>query len=129
MAVPVDPPGTRLLLVPTHAHRGRTMSDTSAQLDGTALAKALRGWLPERRWFGGKGRSIRSVKVVSQTCLRDDDPTLHHMLIEVSYGDGQPEIYQVPVGVASTVPEHLTGVEIGAVGSATAYDALHDADF
>src|SRR3954452_11525024 len=105
------------------------MSSTSPQLDTTALAKALRHWLPERRWFGGKGRGIRSVKVVSETCLRDGDPSLHHVLIDVSYGDGQPETYQVPVGIASTVPEHLTGVEIGAVGSATAYDALHDADF
>src|SRR3954453_13706852 len=102
------------------------MSSTSPQLDTTALAKALRGWLPDRRWFGGKGRGIRSVKVVSQTCLREGDPSLHHVLIDVSYGDGQPETYQVPVGIASTVPEHLTGVAIGPVGSGAVYDAWHN---
>ncbi len=105
------------------------MSNPSPQLDSAALAKALRGWLPDRRWFGGKGRTIRSVKVVSQTCLRDGDPSLHHVLVDVSYGDGQPETYQVPVGIATSVPEHLTGVEIGPVGPGAAYDALHDAEF
>jgi maltokinase len=105
------------------------MSNGATQLDTTALARTLRTWLPERRWFGGKGRGIRSVKVHSHTCLRDGDPTLYHVLVEVSYGDGQPEIYQVPVGIATTVPEHLAGVEIGAVGSGAAYDALHDAEF
>jgi maltokinase len=102
---------------------------TSRPFEPSALAKTLRAWLPERRWFGGKGRGIRSVKVMSQTCLREGDPSLHQVLIEVSYGDGQPEIYQVPVGIASTIPEQLSSVEIGHVGGKVAYDALHDAEF
>src|SRR3954469_1645958 len=98
-------------------------------LDATALTKALRGWLPDRRWFGGKGRPIKSVKVVSSTCLREQPPSLHHVLVEVAYRDGGSDLYQVPVGIAPTVPEELAGVEIGRVGESSAYDALHDADF
>jgi maltokinase len=51
------------------------------------------------------------------------------VLVAVAYRDGESDLYQVPVGVASRVPEELTGVEIGPVGEGAAYDALHDADF
>jgi maltokinase len=105
------------------------MTSASPQLDATGLGKSLRKWLPDCRWFGGKGRPIRGVKVVAQTCLRDGDPSLHHVLVEVNYRDGDRDLYQVPVGAATTVPEELTGVEIGPAGDRTAYDALHDSDF
>jgi maltokinase len=102
---------------------------SSPQLDATGLGKSLRKWLPECRWFGGKGRPIRGVKVVAQTCLRDGDPSLHHVLVEITYRDGERDLYQVPVGAATTIPEELAGVEIGPAGDRTTYDALHDADF
>jgi maltokinase len=105
------------------------VTNASTQLDAAALAKALRSWLPDRRWFGGKGRPIKSVKVVAQTCLRESDPSLHHVLIQVAYRDGESDLYQVPVGVAARVAEELAGVVIGPIGNRTAYDALHDAEF
>jgi maltokinase len=98
-------------------------------IDSTALASALHGWLPERRWFGGKGRELADVEIVDVTTLRMAEPTLYHVLVAVRYVDGAVDLYQVPVGLAATVPDELTGVEIGRVGDATAYDALHDADF
>src|SRR5882672_4123542 len=116
MALLADPCRARVLLVPTHPDRGRTVTNASPQFDAAALAKALRAWLPERRWFGGKGRPIKSVKVASSTCLRDGDPSLHHVLVDIAYRDGELDLYQIPVGIATTVPEELTGVEIGRVG-------------
>jgi maltokinase len=104
-------------------------STSGPRIDAAGLGKALRAWLPERRWFGGKGRPIKSVKVVTDTCLRESEPSLHHVLIEVAYRDGEQDLYQVPVGIATTVPEELAGVEIGPVSNGAAYDALHDADF
>jgi maltokinase len=97
--------------------------------DSPAVSAVLRDWLPEQRWFGGKGRDIRSVTVIKDTPLRDSDPALHHLLIKVTYADRGVDTYQVPVGIAQDLPEHLAGTAIGPVGDATAYDALHDADF
>jgi maltokinase len=98
-------------------------------LDRAVLASSLTEWLPSQRWFGGKGRDIRSVDVVNDTLLREDEPSLHHVVIRVEYADGGDELYQVPIGLAAGLPEHLTSTEIGPGGAATAYDALHDPDF
>src|SRR3954467_9113103 len=128
MALLADPCRARLLLVPADPDRGRTVTNAPS-IDTAGLAKALRGWLPACRWFGGKGRPIKSVKVVRDTCLREGEPSLHHVLVSIAYRDGQSDLYQVPVGIAAQIPEELAGVEIGPVGDGVAYDALHDAEF
>jgi maltokinase len=98
-------------------------------LDRTAFASSLSEWLPSQRWFGGKGRDISNVDVVNDTVLREEEPSLHHVVIRIDYTDGGDDLYQVPIGLAAGLPEHLTSTEIGPVGDATAYEALHDPDF
>src|SRR5689334_8700264 len=91
------------------------MAHTAAGAPFTArLTGLLAAWLPQQRWFGGKGRRIESVGI--RSCLtvveldkgaagRDSGPArLLHVLADVAFaaeGEGreQPQTYQVFVGV------------------------------
>jgi maltokinase len=66
---------------------GHTVGDASF---GGRLAELLADWLPRQRWFGGKGRAVKSVAVTS--CLQlagfgpgadPGGPRLWHVLAEV----------------------------------------------
>jgi maltokinase len=116
-------------------------------LDGRAtarLAELLAGWLPEQRWFGGKGRTIESVTLsscVAATEVGDDhgdEVRLWHVLAEVTYRDAAangepPQTYQVFVGVRRSLPDRLRHAAIGSPDNAVpelagyCYDGLHDA--
>jgi maltokinase len=110
------------------------------------LAALLVDWLPQQRWFGGKGIGIDSVTIESFQRLFDgypapsaDEPTVWHMLVRArlrtAVGE-TPEIhtYQLFLGVRpGPLPHSLTHAAIGAPGEVVSelggvcYDALHDA--
>lgn len=92
------------------------------------LTELLRGWLPEQRWFAGKGREIDDVTIESDTELRSGDPGLRHLILRVAQGD-TADRYQVLLGVREQLPDRLKHAEIGwcADGAGCAYDAAHDA--
>jgi maltokinase len=55
---------------------------------------ALPAWLQRQRWFGGKGASIASVRVVDEATVGD----LHVAAIEVRYSGGRnPDRYLLPL--------------------------------
>ena len=56
-------------------------------------------WLPEQRWFGGKGRAIRSVEESASARLSDD---LRLVVAHVEYDDGGSEDYQLVLGPEGT---------------------------
>jgi maltose alpha-D-glucosyltransferase / alpha-amylase len=67
------------------------------------LEAALRKWMPARRWFGGKARTIQNLAIkevipLSQASQRHGSVDL--IMIGVEYVDGEPETYVVPVGCA-----------------------------
>jgi maltokinase len=90
------------------------------------LRGTLHEWLPRQRWFAGKGRPITSYDIESDTVLRDEDPALHIAILRVNYEDGEPERYQLIVGLRSDLPQRLEYAVIGHVDSRAAYDAVHD---
>lgn len=94
------------------------------------VADALRDWLPEQRWFAGKGREVSGVSVVAETSitlLPDPESDLTHAVAEVSYTDGTAERYQVFIGYLRELPEKLAHVRIGELPDGwIAYDALWD---
>jgi maltokinase len=112
------------------------------------IAGLLAAWLPEQRWFGGKGRPIRAVSLASCLPLLDfaEGPRLWHVLAAVSFEDGAsaggaaeapadpPQLYQVYVGVRDSLPDGLRHAAIGSPDhglpelGGICYDALHDAD-
>lgn len=111
-----------------------------------AFGRLVAGWLPERRWFGGKGRSMESVRVVSCAQLVDTDSAeggrvrMWHLLVEVAFSGGENHTYQIFLGARAAVPEHLRHAalqdpdelmarlpaRVVGQGAMQCYDALHD---
>jgi maltokinase len=92
---------------------------------------ALALWLPEQRWFAGKGAPITGVAIAADTTVVDGDPGLRHMIVAVSQGGpGQPRTtgrYQLLTGVRRQVPGWLQHAVIGPAGrDGIAYEGLHD---
>jgi maltokinase len=94
------------------------------------LAELLVGWLPQQRWFGGKGREIRGGHGTAEL-LRDGDPQVWTYLLTVEFADGGSDTYFVPLSVRSHSGDALDYALIGDVTAADGrqvwvHDALHD---
>jgi maltokinase len=110
------------------------------------LAALLADWLPQQRWFGGKGTGIESVAIDSFEQLFDRDPAhsatepvLWHLLVTARLRAAVDEVpetqtYQVFLGVRPSLPHWLVHAAIGGPGEVVSelggvcYDALHDAE-
>jgi trehalose synthase-fused probable maltokinase len=51
--------------------------------------------LPDRRWFGGKGRAIGEVQVVDEAVIDDGPPALVAALVKVIFSDGHEDYYNL----------------------------------
>ncbi|HEY2792262.1 MAG TPA: maltokinase, partial [Micromonosporaceae bacterium] len=51
-------------------------------------------WLPQQRWYAGRGRTITEVTPAAITPLGE---SLEHMLLSVAYADGGTDLYQIVV--------------------------------
>ncbi|PSM40800.1 maltokinase [Streptomyces dioscori] len=97
----------------------------------TSLADLLQAWLPEQRWFAGKGRRVTDLSLLSVTELH---PACLHLLI--STGDGSSpsrpgDCYQLLLGVGEVLPPRLAHARIGRASQGplaglTVYDALQE---
>jgi maltokinase len=98
----------------------------------TGLHELLAGWLPDQRWFGGKGRAIRAVEIESSAVLHEDstdDAVVRHLILRVDAEDGGTDRYQLLLGSRpGELPQRLQHAVIGEADGATVYDAVHDAD-
>lgn len=69
---------------------------------GTARAtletRILPAFLPKQRWFGSKSRFIKSTRIRDWGVLPRDEAAL--LLVEVTYAEGEPETYFLPVAFA-----------------------------
>jgi maltokinase len=57
----------------------------------------LEQWLPEQRWFGGKGRPIATVELVDEAVVDDEHPSLVLAVVAVRYEDGGADLYHLPL--------------------------------
>jgi maltose alpha-D-glucosyltransferase / alpha-amylase len=97
-----------------------------------ALSRALERWLPQRRWYAGKGRIIRSVSIDDAITL-DGDDNVALVVANVSFAEGDDQRYAVPVmrigrdlaetGDRSTSPATIAQLDDGAL----LVDAMSDA--
>lgn len=87
-------------------------ADTAAQWDAPVLTvhaawerglfsaleqKVLPSYLQQCRWFGGKGRKLRDVKVVQQAAFPETDVRL--LVVETAFLEGMPDQYGLPLAI------------------------------
>jgi maltokinase len=90
--------------------------------------EALAAWLPQQRWFAGKGTPITGLAVAADTTLVGGDPGLRHLIVDVTQATGT-DAYQLFLGLRADLPDRLEHVRIGPAGHGlVAYDGLHDPD-
>jgi maltose alpha-D-glucosyltransferase / alpha-amylase len=103
------------------------------------LQQVLPGYISQQRWFGGKSRTIGSVRVASSTRVPSNEAALTG--VEVSYKNEPTtaaEVYQIPLAVASGAQAEelrknspravIAPLDRIAKGSVV-YDATADEDF
>jgi maltose alpha-D-glucosyltransferase/alpha-amylase len=54
-------------------------------------------YLLKMRWFGGKARHIQSIKAIEYAFMPLKEDAIIIMLLEVTYQEGLPDIYQLPL--------------------------------
>jgi maltokinase len=97
------------------------------------LSRAIKDYLADARWFGGKGRDfeVTGVRRLAEVPMPPDVARVVINLVEATYGPGDLEIYQLPLAYY-TEPEHrLDHAFVGwwedpELGWVHVYDALHD---
>ena len=99
------------------------------------LEQVLPGYIAQRRWFGGKSRTIRSAQITAMTPLPGTEAAL--AAVNVLYDDGSSDLYQLPLAMATDgEAEKLRETAAGAViatlkredGPITLYDATANAE-
>ncbi|MDQ3455014.1 MAG: hypothetical protein M3513_06055 [Actinomycetota bacterium] len=92
----------------------------------SALADLLREWLPEQRWFGGKGRTLSTVELDSFPL--DGDPQIELYRARIGYADGGFETYLVPLTRRDWYDGGLARALVGEMDDPPrfVYDAMRD---
>ncbi len=67
----------------------------------SGLENELCAYLQGRRWFGGKGREIKSVQIRDSIGVPTGRAEAFVLLLEVDYREGDPENYLLPVSAAT----------------------------
>ncbi|HEX9446224.1 MAG TPA: maltose alpha-D-glucosyltransferase [Candidatus Binatia bacterium] len=90
------------------------------------LEKILPEYLQKCRWFGGKARQIRSVKIAEVFRLPYDSTAAYIVFAEVQYVGGLPETYLLPLAFAA--PERLPEIAQASPAAAVARVNVSDGD-
>lgn len=90
------------------------------------LPELLRQWLPEQRWFAGKGRGLSTVDTMPIELSQDPLVELH--LVYVGYGDGGSDVFIVPLSRRTDRDDQLERVLVGELDEDPrwVYDAMRD---
>jgi len=92
----------------------------------TTLTDLLAGWIPQQRWFAGKGRAISSVSLQSRALLDSDAGVRTLDLVLAVDHEGEIVRYQVPVTLRAEVPADLGHARIGECDEGVVHDGLVD---
>jgi maltokinase len=92
------------------------------------LNTALTEWLPQQRWYGGKGTAVTSVVVEHEERLPGEHD-VRHTLLRVTDEGGGSELYQLLLGYsADELEPRLKPGQVGLVKGQHVFDAVHDPD-
>ncbi|TAN35031.1 maltose alpha-D-glucosyltransferase [bacterium] len=73
-------------------------------LSGTSkerLENVLLGYVRQRRWFGGKARRLKAARITDVAGVPGADGTAYLHTVVMSYLEGDPETYQLPLAYAN----------------------------
>lgn len=85
----------------------------------------LPAWLPTRRWFGGKARTVKEITLAHDFALGETE--WYFVVVRVAYEDGAPDFYSIPLGCA---PEgEIDSPELAKLAQGADGEWLHDATF
>ncbi|HET8569121.1 MAG TPA: maltose alpha-D-glucosyltransferase [Candidatus Limnocylindria bacterium] len=93
-----------------------------------ALEAVLPQYIAGRRWSFGKARKVIACRIAEATPLREADAAV--LLVELSYSEGEPETYVLPLSIApdasadETVARLRSGVLVDALGQRALAGAL-----
>ena len=65
------------------------------------MLTALRAYIRRARWFGGKGKAIRTISVANHLIVPTRNHPVFILLLEITYSSGGTEHYIVPLGFAT----------------------------
>ncbi len=68
------------------------------------LERALQSWLPSRRWFGGKAKTIKYVRVQETIRVPLGAEKAFFVFLQVEYVQAEPDIYVLPLACAVGEP-------------------------
>ena len=96
--------------------------------------RILPGYLTRQRWFGGKARTIQSLRILEWMSVSRAKDSAKVLLVRVSYVEGSPEIYVLPLAKTAHDPDQelpkgalaLANIKGGAV---VLFEAVHDETF
>ncbi|WP_161888214.1 maltose alpha-D-glucosyltransferase [Pontibacter russatus] len=100
--------------------------------------QVLPSYISQRRWFGGKARTVQRMQVVNNMPMPLGKAGASLLFIEVSYNEGLPELYQLPMAFATDEEEqelrdHAPGSIISRAviegKEGVLYDALFSEEF
>jgi maltose alpha-D-glucosyltransferase/alpha-amylase len=104
-----------------------------------ALEAALGAYLPGRRWFSGKARRMRAVRIQEALRMPYAQSVAYIVLVQVDYTEGDSETYVLPLTFAGgnraeQVRQELPQVIVARLRAADAadgvlYEALGDREF
>lgn len=102
------------------------------------LRPRLANYLKDRRWFGGKARAIRSIMIPEVIPFPFGPAVAHLTSLTVSYTDGNPETYVLPLMTATgeeakrvqrDLPQAIVTTVRGEEGEGLLYEVVWDNDF
>ncbi|MDQ3118387.1 MAG: maltose alpha-D-glucosyltransferase [Verrucomicrobiota bacterium] len=99
--------------------------------------EVLPDYVRNRRWFGSKARSISGMRVVEQIPISKEPEAARIWFVEVTYRDGAPETYTLPVQIArgdtarevAQVAPHAVIARFQSNEETILHDAVWDAGF
>jgi maltose alpha-D-glucosyltransferase/alpha-amylase len=100
-ARPAIPSATLAHDAPLRLSPGLLSINTVLQSPGLERIEALLpAYIAQRRWFGGKSRTIAATRILSFTPIVPNESVI--ALVEVSFTEGASDIYQLPLAL---IPE------------------------
>src|ERR1051325_6627532 len=75
----------------------KSLEEVLADRNRDTLARAILRYVQGRHWFAAKARTVSGIRVREHVALPNKAGAL--ALIEVEYTDGEPDLYQLPLGV------------------------------